>query len=66
VLDKSLAGLSYIMSLPKKQHIGIDRWKMDQILNLHRCGFSVEEIADQVDVDVSVVREVLKLSKNNH
>lgn len=52
------------MSLPKKQHVGIDRWKMDQILNLHRCGFSVDEIAEQVDVDASVVREVLKLSRN--
>lgn len=54
------------MSLPKKQHIGIDRWKMDQILNLYRCGFTVDEIADQVDVDADVVKEVLRLSKNNH
>ena len=53
------------MSLPKKQHIGIDRWKMDQILNLHRCGFSVEEIAGQVDVDPHIVTEVLKLSRNS-
>ena len=53
------------MSMPKKQHIGIDRWKMDQIMNLHRCGFRVDEIADQVDIDASVVREVLKLSKND-
>lgn len=52
------------MSLPKKQHIGVDRWKMDQILNLWRCGFTVDEIADQVDVDASVVREVIELSRN--
>ncbi len=52
------------MSLPKKRHVGIDRWKMDQILNLHRCGLSVDEIADQVDVDASIVREVLRLSNN--
>lgn len=50
------------MSLPKKQHVGIDKWKMDQILNLHRCGFSVDEIADQVDVDAAIVKEVIKLS----
>jgi hypothetical protein len=37
---------------------------MDQILNLHKCGFSVEEIAEQVDVDPAVVGEVLKLSRN--
>lgn len=54
------------MSLPKKQHVGIDRWKMDQILNLYRSGFGIDEIADQVDVDANVVREVLRLSKNGH
>lgn len=42
----------------------MDKWKMDQVLNLHRCGFSVDEIADQLDVDPTVVVEVLKLSRN--
>lgn len=37
---------------------------MDQVLNLHRYGFSVDEIADQLDVDPTVVVEVLKLSRN--
>lgn len=62
--NKSPLAVSHIMNMPKKQHIGIDKWKMDQIRNLHRCGFSINEIADQVDANVSIVKEVLELLGN--
>ena len=51
------------MSLPKKQHVGIDEWKMTQIKNLYRSGFSEAEIAEQVDLDISIVKEAIRLLK---
>jgi hypothetical protein len=50
------------MDTPKKQHLGIDEWKLTQIKNLNENGFSAEEISQQVDVEISIVREVILLT----
>jgi hypothetical protein len=45
-----------------QQPVAVDQWKLNQIRNLFENGFSAEEISDQVDVDVIVIKEILELS----
>lgn len=51
------------MDIPKLSHIGIDRWKLEQILNLYEGGYSLQEIADQVDVEASLIEKVIELAE---
>ena len=51
------------MDIPKLSHIGIDRWKLEQIMNLYEGGHTLQEIADQVDVEASLVEKVIDLAK---
>ena len=51
------------MDIPKLKHIGIDRWKMEQIMNLYEGGHSLQDIAEQVDVESQVVERVIELAK---
>jgi hypothetical protein len=44
-----------------EQPVGVDTRKIEQIRNLKNSGFSAEQIADQVDLDISIVREVISL-----
>lgn len=52
-----------IVDIPKLQHIGIDRWKLEQIINLYEGGHSLQDIADQVDVEGRIVEKVIDLAK---
>jgi hypothetical protein len=45
-----------------QQPVAVDQWKLNQIRNLFENGFSAEEISDQVDVDVIVIKDILELS----
>ncbi|HEX9677229.1 hypothetical protein [Nitrososphaera sp.] len=51
------------MDLPKLRHIGIDRWKLERIINLHEGGHTLQDIADEVDVEGHIVEEVIELVK---
>lgn len=51
------------MDIPKLKHIGIDKWKLEQIMNLYEGGHTLQEIADQVDVEGHIVEEVIELAK---
>jgi hypothetical protein len=51
------------MNIPKFTHIGIDEWKLEQIVHLYESGFSANEIADQVDVEEKIVVQVIELLK---
>lgn len=51
------------MDIPKRVHIGIDKWKMEQIANLYDGGHTLEDIADQVDLEDQIVKEVIELAK---
>ncbi|MEO9294296.1 MAG: hypothetical protein ABI347_01705 [Nitrososphaera sp.] len=51
------------MDIPKRVHTGIDRWKMEQITNLYDGGHTLEDIADQVDLEDRIVREVIELAR---
>lgn len=51
------------MDIPKLSHIGIDRWKLEQILNLYEGGHTLQEIANQVDVEPHIVEKVIELAK---
>ncbi|HEX9678383.1 hypothetical protein [Nitrososphaera sp.] len=51
------------MDIPKLQHIGIDRWKLEQIINLYEGGHALQDIADQVDVEGRIVEKVIELAK---
>ena len=52
-----------IVDIPKLQHIGIDRWKLEQIINLYEGGHALQDIADQVDVEGRIVEKVIELAK---
>jgi hypothetical protein len=45
-----------------QQPVAVDQWKLNQIRNLVEGGYSAEEISDQVDVDVIVIREIIELA----
>lgn len=51
------------MDIPKRVHIGIDKWKMEQIVNLYDGGHTLQDIADQVDLEDQIVKEVIDLVK---
>lgn len=58
-LDPEVSGMSLVRS--HEQPVGVDTWKIEQIRNLKNSGLSVEQIAGQVDLDTSIVREVISL-----
>jgi hypothetical protein len=41
--------------------LAVDLWQLDQIRDLFERGFSIEDIADQVKLDVMLVREVIEI-----
>lgn len=51
------------MDIPKLRHIGLDSWKMEQIMNLYDGGHTLQDIADQVDVEGHIVEKVIELAK---
>lgn len=51
------------MDIPKLKHIGIDNWKMEQIMNLYEGGHTLQDIADQVDVEGHIVEKVIELAR---
>ena len=52
-----------IMDIPKLKHIGIDKWKLEQIMNLYEGGHTLQDIADQVDIEGHIVEKVIGLAK---
>ncbi len=51
------------MDIPKSAHVGIDRWNLEQIMNLYEGGHTLQDIADQVDVEDHIVEKVIELAK---
>ena len=51
------------MDIPKRTHVGIDRWKLEQIMNLYDGGHPLHDIADQVDLEDHIVKKVIELAK---
>lgn len=51
------------MEIPKLKHIGIDKWKLEQVMNLYEGGHTLQDIADQVDVEGHIVEKVIELAK---
>jgi len=51
------------MDIPKLKHIGIDKWKLEQVMNLYEGGHTLQDIADQVDVEGHIVEKVIELAK---
>jgi len=49
------------MDITKLKHIGIDKWK--QVMNLYEGGHTLQDIADQVDVEGHIVEKVIELAK---
>ena len=45
--------------------IAINLWQLDQIRDLFERGFSIEDIADQVNLDVMLVREIIEIRYSN-
>ena len=45
--------------------LAINLWQLDQIRDLFESGFSIEEIADKVDLDVMLVREIIEIRYSN-
>jgi predicted transposase YdaD len=57
--DQEVSGMG--LGTSHEQPVGVDTRKIEQIRNLKNSGFSAEQIADQVDLDISIVREVISL-----
>jgi len=51
------------MDITKLKHIGIDKWKLEQVMNLYEGGHTLQDIADQVDVEGHIVEKVIELAK---
>ncbi|HEX9677781.1 hypothetical protein [Nitrososphaera sp.] len=51
------------MDIPKLKHIGIDKWKLERVMNLYEGGHTLQDIADQVDVEGHIVEKVIELAK---
>lgn len=51
------------MDIPKLKHIGIDKWKLEQIMNLYEGGHTLQDIADQVDIEGHIVEKVIELAR---
>ena len=45
--------------------LAINLWQLDQIRDLFESGFSIEEIADRVNLDVMLVREIIEIRYSN-
>lgn len=45
--------------------LAINQWQLDQIRDLFENGFSIEEIADKVNLDVMLVREIIEIRYSN-
>lgn len=45
--------------------LAINLWQLDQIRDLFESGFSIEEIADKVNLDVMLVREIIEIRYSN-
>lgn len=45
--------------------LAINLWQLDQIKDLFESGFSIEEIADKVNLDVMLVREIIEIRYSN-
>ena len=45
--------------------LAVDLWQLDQIRDLFESGFSIEEIAEEVNLDPMLVREVLEIRYTN-
>jgi hypothetical protein len=41
--------------------LAINLWQLDQIRDLFESGFSIEEIANQVNLDVMLVSEIIEI-----
>jgi hypothetical protein len=45
--------------------LAVDLWQLDQIRDLFESGFSIEDMADQVNLDVMLVGEVIEIRYSN-
>ena len=45
--------------------LAMNLWQLDQIRDLFESGFSIEEIADKVNLDVMLVREIIEIRYSN-
>lgn len=45
--------------------LAVDLWQLDQIRDLFESGFSIEEIADKINLDPMLVHEVLEIRYSN-
>ena len=45
--------------------LAINLWQLDQIRDLFESGFSIEEVADKVNLDVMLVREIIEIRYSN-
>jgi hypothetical protein len=45
--------------------LAMNLWQLDQIRDLFESGFSIEEIADKVNFDVMLVREIIEIRYSN-
>lgn len=50
-----------ILSEEVSSPLAVDLWQLDQIRDLFESGFSIEEIAEEVNLDPMLVREVLEI-----
>ena len=54
-----------ILSEEVSSPLAVDLWQLDQIRDLFESGFSIEEIAEEVNLDPMLVREVLEIRYSN-
>jgi hypothetical protein len=45
--------------------LAINLWQLDQIRDLFESGFSIEETADKVNLDVMLVSEIIEVRYSN-
>ena len=56
--------MATILSEASRQ-LAINLWQLDQIRDLFESGFSIEEIADKVNLDVMLVLEIIEIRYSN-
>ncbi len=61
VLVKSCLGGEIGSMEAVTQERGVDEWKLEQIRSLRDSGLEIREISDQVDLDIEIVKEILRL-----
>ena len=54
-----------ILSEEVSSPLAVDLWQLDQIRDLFESGFSIEEIADKINLDPMLVHEVLEIRYSN-